>query len=161
MKSEHWTTDAFKLRGWRRLLRVPWIARRLTKIKLVSLKGNQPWTFIGRTDAKAETPILWLPDVKSWLTRKDWCWERLKAEEKGMTEDEMVGWHDWIKGYEFEQIPWDRGGQRTRCAVVHGVAKSQIWLSGWKTTVYLAQMICGISHRKDIFLLPQVQVFKS
>ena len=71
MKSEHWTIDAFKLRGWRRLLRVPWTVRRLNIIKLVNPKGNQPWTFIGRTDAEAETPILWPLDVKSWLIGKD------------------------------------------------------------------------------------------
>ena len=64
------------------------------KIQPVHPKGNQSWIFIGRNDAEAETPILWPPDVKSWLTRqdpdagKDW-----RQEEKGMTEDEMVGWH--------------------------------------------------------------------
>ena len=64
------------------------------EIQPVHPKGNQSWIFIGRTDAEAETPILWLPDAKNWLigkdpdTWKDWRWE-----EKGMTEDEMVGWH--------------------------------------------------------------------
>ena len=64
-------------------------------------KGNQFWIFTGRTDAEAETPILWPPDVKNWLTRKapdagkDW-----KQEEKGMTEDEMVGWHHCLYGHE-------------------------------------------------------------
>ena len=53
---------------------------------------------------EAETPILWPPDVKNWLIGKDyWCWER--QEEKGMTEDEMVGWHHWLNGHEFEQAP--------------------------------------------------------
>ena len=56
--------------------------------KPVNLKGNQPWLFIGRTDAKAETLILWPPDEKSWLTGK--CWERLKAKEKREAEDEMI-----------------------------------------------------------------------
>ena len=67
-------------------------------------KGNQSWIFIGRTDAEAETPILCPPDVKNWLIWKDpdagkgWRWE-----EKGTTEDEMVGWHHWLNGHEFEQ----------------------------------------------------------
>ena len=65
-------------------------------------KGDQSWIFIGRTDAEAETPILWPPHVKSWLiwkdpdAGKDWG-----QEEKGMTEDEMVGWHHWLNGHEF------------------------------------------------------------
>ena len=63
------------------------------EIQPVHPKGNQPWIFIGRTDA--ETPILWPPDAKS-DAGKDW------TQEKGMTEDEMVGWHHWLNGYEFE-----------------------------------------------------------
>ena len=72
-------------------------------IKAVNTKGNQSWLFIGRTDAEAETPIIWPPDVKNWLiwkdpdAGKDWG-----QEEKGMTEDEMAGWHLWLNGYEFE-----------------------------------------------------------
>ena len=74
------------------------------EVQLVHPKGNQSWIFIGRTDAEAETPILWPPDVKNWLiwkdpdARQDW-----RQEEKGMTEDEMVGWHHWCDGHEFEQ----------------------------------------------------------
>ena len=68
MNAEHWRTDAFQLWCWRRLFRVPWKAKRS---KSVNSKGNQPWIFIGRTDAEAEAPILWLPDVKSQLTEKD------------------------------------------------------------------------------------------
>ena len=75
----------------------------LKEIKPVQLKGNQTWIFIGRTDAEAEAPILWLPDVKSQFIRKDpdagKDWRR---EEKGMTEDEMVGWHHWFNGHEFQ-----------------------------------------------------------
>ena len=73
------------------------------EIKLVNPKGNQTWIFIGRTDAVAEAPILWPPDTKSWLigkdpdAGKDW-----RQEEKGMTEDEMVGWHHRLNGHEFE-----------------------------------------------------------
>ena len=73
------------------------------EIKPVNPRGNQSWIFIGRTDAEAETPKLWPPDVKSWFiwkdfdAGKDWRWE-----EKGTTEDEMVGWHHWFNGHEFE-----------------------------------------------------------
>ena len=87
-KTEHWRVDAFEL----------WYCRRLKspldskEIQLVHPKGNQSWIFIGRTDAEAETPILWPPDVKNWLIWKDPAagkdWRR---EEKGTTEDEMVG----------------------------------------------------------------------
>ena len=73
------------------------------EIQPVHPKGNQSWIFIGRTEAKAESPVLWPPDVKNCLIRKDpdavhdWRWE-----EKGTTEDEMVGWHHWLNGHEFE-----------------------------------------------------------
>ena len=81
------------------------------EIKAVNPKGNQSWIFI-RIDAEAETPILWLPDVKNWLigkdpdSGKDW-----KQEEKGVTEDEMVGWHHQLDGHEFEQAPGVGDGQ--------------------------------------------------
>ena len=74
--------------------------------KSVNPKGNQSWIFIGRTDAEAETPILWPPDVKNWLTGKDPdAGKDWRQEEKGMTEDEMVGWHHQFNGHEFEQAP--------------------------------------------------------
>ena len=74
------------------------------EIQPVHPKRNQSWVFIGRTDAEAETPILWRPDVKNWLigkdpdAGKDW-----RQEEKGTTVNEMVGWHHWHVGHEFEQ----------------------------------------------------------
>ena len=72
------------------------------EIKPVSPKRNQSWIFIGRADAEAVAPILWWPDLKSWLTGKDPGAEKdWGQEEKGMTEDEMVGWHHWLNGYEF------------------------------------------------------------
>ena len=80
-------------------------------IKLITF-CNQPWIFIGRTDGEAEAPILWPPDVRSWLNgkhpdaEKDW-----RQEEKGTTEDEMVGWHHWLSGHEFEQTAGDSDGQ--------------------------------------------------
>ena len=82
------------------------------EIQPVHPKGDQSWVFIGRTDAEAETPILWAPDAKSWLigknpdARKNWG-----QEEKGMTEDEMAGWHHWPDGRESEWTPGVGDGQ--------------------------------------------------
>ena len=100
-KAECWRIDAFELWYWRRLLRVPWTARRSNQS---ILKEINPEYSVEKTDAEAETPILWPPDVKNWFigkdpdAGKDWRWE-----EKGMTGDEMVGWHHQIDGHEFEQ----------------------------------------------------------
>ena len=75
-------------------------------VKPVNCKGNQSWIFTGRTDAEAEAPIFWPPDAKNWLTGKDPnAGKDWRQEEKGMTEDEMVGWHHWLDGHEFEQAP--------------------------------------------------------
>ena len=98
-KAESWGIDAFELWCWRRLLRVPWTTRRS---KPVHPKGNRSWIFIGRTDAEAEAPILRPPDAKSWLTWKDPDAGKDWRQEKGMTEDEMVGWHHRLNGHEFE-----------------------------------------------------------
>ena len=82
------------------------------EIQPVHPKGDQTWVFIGRTDAEAETPVLWLPHAKSWLigkdpdAGKDWG-----QEEKGMTEDKMVGWHHWVNGHEFGWTPGGGDGQ--------------------------------------------------
>ena len=95
-KAERWRIDAFELWCWRRLLRVPWTARRSNKS---ILKEINP--FFGRNDAEAGTPVLWPPHAKSWLIGKvpdpgrDWG-----QEEKGTTEDEMAGWHHWLDGRE-------------------------------------------------------------
>ena len=105
------------------------------EIKPVNPKGYQAWIFIGRTDAEVETPILWPPDAKSQISRKDpdvgkdW-----RQEETGMTEDMVVGWHHWLNGYEFEQTLGDGEGQRSLMAAVHGVANSWTQLSKWKAT---------------------------
>ena len=82
------------------------------EIQPVHPKGDQSWIFTERTDAEAETPILWLPDVKNWLiwkdpdAGKDW-----RQEEKGTTEDETVEWHHWLDGHEFKQALGDGEGQ--------------------------------------------------
>ena len=92
-KAEHWRIDVFELR----CSRVPWTARRSVHSE------DQPWMFFGRTDAKAETPVLWPPHVKSWLTGKDSdAGSDWGQEEEGTTEDEMAGWHHWLDGRESE-----------------------------------------------------------
>ena len=98
------------------------------EVKPVNPKGNQCWIFIGKTDAEVEAPILWLPDAKNWLTgkdpdaRKEWRWE-----EKGVTEDEMVGWHHWLNGHEFEQTQGNSEGQRSlACCSSWGLKQSDM-----------------------------------
>ena len=80
------------------------------KIKPINPKRNQPWLFIGRTDAKAEASIFWLPDAKSWLTGSFWCWERLKATE-GVAEDEIVRQNHRLNGHESEKTLGNSEGQ--------------------------------------------------
>ena len=107
------------------------------EIKLVNPEGNQPWPFIGRTDAEAEAPILWPPDVKSWLVRKDpdggkdW-----RQEEKRMTEDEMIGWRHRLNGNEFEQAPGDGEGKGTLACCSSWGRKE------WDMTERLNKCIC-------------------
>ena len=94
-------------------------------------KGNQSWIFIGRTETEAKTPILWPPDVKFWLTEKDTdAGQDWRQKEKGVTEDEMVGWYHWLDEHEFEQA-LGVGDREAWRAAAHGVAKNQIWLRDW------------------------------
>ena len=81
------------------------------EIQPVHPKGNQSWIFIGKTDTEAEAAILWPPDMKSWLFGKDSDAGKDWRQEKGTTEDEMVGWYHWLSGHEFETIPGDSKGQ--------------------------------------------------
>ena len=95
--------------------------------------------FIGRTDAEAGALILWTPDVKSQLigkdpdAGKDWG-----QEEKHVTEDEMIGWHHWLSGQEFEQTPGDSEGQGSLACYSPWVAKSRTWLIDWMMTLDMA-----------------------
>ena len=99
-KAERWRIDAFELWCWRRLLRVPWTARRSNQS---ILKKINPEYSVEKTVAEAEAPIPWLPAAKSWLIRKDPDAGRdWGQEEKAATEDEMAGWHHRLDGHEFE-----------------------------------------------------------
>ena len=104
------------------------------EIQPVHPKGHQSWIFIGRTDAEAEAPVLWPPDVKNRLygtdpdAGKGWG-----QEEKGVTEDEMVRWHHRLDGHESEQTLGDGEGQGSLVCCSHGIAKTRTWLSDWIT----------------------------
>ena len=125
-KAEHQRIDSFDLWCWRRLLRIPFCK----EIKPVNPKGNQSWIFIGRSGAEA--PILWPLDAKSQVigkdpdAGKDWS-----QEEKGVTEDEIVGWHHWLNGHECEQESKLMKDRKARHTADHGVTKSWIQLSDW------------------------------
>ena len=152
-KAECWRIDALVLWCWRKLLRVPWTARRSNQ----SVKGNTTWILIGKTDAEAQPPILWLPDMKSWLTGqdpdagKDW-----RQEEKGTTEEEMVGQHPWLNGAWFEQTLGDGEGQGslTFLQSIESLKTQQDWATEqqqnygcckWKT---IAKMTLGFSFNR-------------
>ena len=149
-KAERWRIDAFELWCWRRLLRVPWTARR----SFVNPKGNQSWIFIGRTDAEAEAPILWPPDAKSWLIRKDPdAGKDWRQEENGDTEDKMVGWHHQLDGHEFEHAPGvgDRQGSLV-CYSPWGWKESDTtewlnWTEKWSISCRISAEGCH-SHQR-------------
>ena len=118
------------------------------EIKPANPKGNQPWIFIGRTDAEGEAPVIWPPDVKSWFIGKypdagqDW-----KQEEKGTTEDEMVGWHKPSMSLsKLQEMVKDREAWH---AAVHGVTEIQTWVSDWITIICLNGLI--IKNEKMYF----------
>ena len=113
-------------------------------ISICSLKGGQPWMFTGRTDAEAEAPVLWPPDVKSRLTGedpdagKDW-----RQKEKTAAEDAMVGRHHWLHGHEFEQTPGDSEGQGSLvCCSPRGHRESGTIID-WTTKTHDNWMSCG------------------
>ena len=113
------------------------------EIQQAHTKGNQSSIFIGRTDVGAETPILWPPDVKNWLIGKDLdAGKPWRREEKGTTEDEMVGWHHWLNGCESEctrELVMDREAWH---AAVHGVTKGWTQLSDW-TELIFSKLLTG------------------
>ena len=107
------------------------------EIQPVHPKGNHPWIFTERTDAEAETPILWPPDTKNWLTGKDSDAGKDWRQEKGTTEDEMVGWHHQLNGKELEQASGVGDGQGSlACCSPWGGKESDTteWLN-WTDTI--------------------------
>ena len=134
------------------------------EIQPVNPKGDQSWVFIVRTDAEAETPILWPPHEKSWLIGKDSDAGRdWGQEEKGTTEDGMAGWHHRLDGHEFERTPGVGGeGNVTvleySClenpmdggawkAAVHGIAEGWTWLSDFTFTFHFSALEKGMATR--------------
>ena len=99
---------------WTVVLEKSWESLGLQRDQAVHPKGNQSWIFIGRTDAEAEAPIFWSPDLKTWFIRKDPdAGKNWGQDDKRTTEDEMVGWHHWLNGLEFEQTQGDSDEQKS------------------------------------------------
>ena len=135
------------------------------EIKPVNPKGNQSWIFIGRTDTEAEAPILWPSDVKKWFTGKDSdsgtdSWQ----EEKGTTQDEMVGWYHWINRHEFEQALGDGEGQwNLACCNLWGGIELDVteWLNNSKKNkvtlwpVYVKDGSVNLWEKKSIVEVAQ------
>ena len=114
-------------------------------IQPVHPKGTQSWIFIGRTDSEAETPILWPPECEE-LThlKRPWRWERLKMGVEGMTGNEMVGWHHWLDGHEFEQaLGFSDGQESLACCSPWGCKESDTtkWLNWTDICVYVCVCI--------------------
>ena len=135
------------------------------EIKSVNPKRSLPWIFVGRMNAEAERPILGPPDAKSWLTGKDsdagkdWV-----QEEKGVTEDEMVAWHHWLNGHEFEQTPGDSEGQgNLACCSPWGQKESDTteWLNNSNTVLNSVLLLLSRFSRVRLCATPQTAVHQA
>ena len=136
-KAKHWRIDAFELWCWRRLFRVTWTMRRSNQsiLKEINLEYSLEGLMLMR-----RALILWQPDEKSWLTGKDPDVGKDWGQEEKGTTDEMVGWHHWFSGHEFEQTQKDSGGQRQlACYSPWGRKESDMtwWLNNNKTKSYV------------------------
>ena len=141
--------DAFKLWCWRRLLRVPWTARRSSQSILKDSVLNihqKDWCWSWNSN----TLSTWWEELTHW--KRPWCWERLKAGGEGKTEDEMVGWHHRLDGREFEPAPGVGDRREAWCASVHGVAKGRTWLSN-RTEVMGSEESLGLLAQADVVKL--------
>ena len=148
-KAECQRIDAFEHQfKKRKVLRVLWTARRSNQS---NSKGNPSWIFIGRTDVEAEAPVLWPRDVKNWLIwedpdgGKDW-----RQEEKGTTEDEMVGWHHQLNGHEFEQAPGVGDGHG--CLACCGPWSHKEW-DMTERLKWTIELVCGVYFCCCLFIL--------
>ena len=152
-KVECWRIDASELWCWRSLLTVPWTAKRSNQS---ILKEISPEYLLEGLMLKVKLQnfgrLIWRAHLlgKSWLIGKDSdAGKDWRQEEKRATEDEMVGWHHWLDGHEFEQTPGEGEGQWSLAAVVHGVAKIQTRLSDWTTTTVFLWIIGLGMHRGE------------
>ena len=123
-----------------------------------AMSRNQSWIFIGRTDAEAEAPNIlatWLEALTHW--KRPWCWERLKAGGDGATEEEMVGWHHWLNGHEFEQALGDGEGQGSLACCSPWCCK-ELNIAEWLNN----KTLCFVKPSQDFFSLSNTfhQIFR-
>ena len=133
-KAEHWKIDAFELWCWRRL-ESPLDCK---EVKPVNPKGNQSWIFIGRTDAEAETPIFWPPDVKNWLIGKTLMLGKIDGRRRVMRWSDVITDSTDMSLSKLRELVLDREAWR---AGAHGVGKSWTWLSNWTELMWTADSL--------------------